>query len=98
MALHELSTNASKYGALSVQQGKVCVTWSVETHDDDNTFRFHWVERDGPTVAPPSRRGFGSRMIEQALAGYFNGRAELSYDPAGLSFDLTAPLTGLTLQ
>lgn len=96
MALHELSTNATKYGALSVESGIVRVAWSIESDDHGKIFNFVWSERGGPQVEAPTRRGFGSRMIEQALAGYFNGKAELNYDPEGLSFALTAPLTGLT--
>ncbi|TYB89419.1 PAS domain-containing protein [Oceaniovalibus sp. ACAM 378] len=96
MALHELATNAVKYGALSVEGGKVAIIWSVERIDGDDVFSFSWTERHGPPVQPPVRRGFGSRMVENALAGYFDGNAELSYDPSGLSFNLTAPLAGLT--
>jgi PAS domain S-box-containing protein len=95
MALHELATNAAKYGALSSGTGKVLVKWGAKT-DDSGQFSFVWAERGGPTVQPPTRRGFGSLMIEQALAGYFRGSAELIYDPAGLTFSLSAPLTGLT--
>ncbi|WP_372833319.1 sensor histidine kinase [Puniceibacterium confluentis] len=96
MALHELSTNATKYGALSIESGVVHVSWSIETGDEQDSFLMVWTESGGPPVAAPTRRGFGSRMIEQALAGYFNGRTELIYDPDGLTFKLRAPLTGLT--
>lgn len=96
MALHELSTNAGKYGALSVDGGKVRIEWGSTLDDGRETFGFGWTESGGPPVTPPTRRGFGSRMIEQALAGYFNGSAELTYDPEGLSFRLRAPLSGLT--
>lgn len=98
MALHELATNAAKYGALSNDIGHVQVRW----HRDDTTsppgFVLSWTERGGPTVRTPGRQGFGSRMIEQALAGYFDGVAELNYDPDGLHFELTAPLSGLSQQ
>ncbi|WP_246040579.1 sensor histidine kinase [Roseovarius arcticus] len=97
MALHELSTNASKYGALSVEDGKVRVAWCAEAGGDERIFQFTWSESNGPPVEMPTRRGFGSRMIEQALAGYFNGTAELIYDCKGLKFKLNAPLSGLTL-
>ena len=96
MALHKLSTNACKYGALSTQYGTVHVNWSAVQNDGCATFRFGWTERGGPPVQTPTRRGFGSRMIEQALAGYFNGSAELIYDRDGLIFNLTAPMSGLT--
>jgi PAS domain S-box-containing protein len=95
MALHELATNAGKYGALSSETGKVQVEWGAKT-DDNDLFHFVWAESGGPSVQPPTRRGFGSLMIEQALAGYFQGSAELIYAPAGLTFTLEAPMTGLT--
>jgi PAS domain S-box-containing protein len=96
MALHELATNATKYGALSDDQGHIDIAWSVHKDGPNDAFAFTWCETGGPVVVKPTRRGFGSRMIEQALAGYFTGSAELDYDPAGLTFNLTAPLTGLT--
>ena len=94
MALHELATNATKYGALSVDAGHVEVSWSI-SHGADSTFTFGWQERGGPPVNTPTKRGFGSRMVEQALAGYFNGEAELLYLPEGLKFTLSSPATGL---
>lgn len=97
MALHELATNASKYGALSVFKGKVRIEWSIEKRQGQELFHFEWRESGGPPVEAPTRRGFGSRMIEQALGGYFGGEAELVYDSAGLRFSLMAPLEGLTL-
>ena len=100
MALHELSTNATKYGALSGDgdDGKIAVRWKVaRASDGAEVFHLSWTESGGPLVTPPSRKGFGSRMIEQALAGYFNGSAELNYAPEGLSFMLQAPLAGLTI-
>lgn len=97
MALHELSTNASKYGALSAEGGNIRIVWGVTTDEDDDIFHFSWVESGGPVVETPTRTGFGSRMIKQALAGYFDGSAELTYDPSGLAFALKAPRMGLTL-
>ena len=91
MALHELSTNAAKYGALSNNAGKVLIRWGVA----DDTFTFTWEETGGPPVDAPTRRGFGSRMIEQALASYFHGNVELSFKPNGLCFTLNAPMSGL---
>lgn len=95
MALHELATNATKYGALSNDQGRIDVIWAVNHKLAEPNFTFSWHESGGPTVTKPSRRGFGSRMIEQALAGYFTGSAELNYDPNGLNFSLKAPVSGL---
>ena len=96
MALHELATNAAKYGALSIETGKIHIYWDIINKDEDEIFEFNWVESEGPKVEQPTRRGFGSRMIEQALAGYFNGSAELSYKPEGLSFVLKSASKGLT--
>ena len=96
MALHELATNAAKYGALSSETGKIHIYWDIVNKDEDAVFEFNWVESEGPKVEQPTRRGFGSRMIEQALAGYFNGSAELSYKPEGLSFVLKSASKGLT--
>ena len=96
MALHELATNAAKYGALSIETGKIHIYWDIINKDEDEIFEFNWVESEGPKVEQPTRRGFGSRMIEQALAGYFNGSAELSYKTEGLSFVLKSASKGLT--
>ncbi|MCF7701862.1 PAS domain-containing protein [Loktanella sp. M215] len=96
MALHELATNATKYGALSNDRGRIDIVWTANEDLPAAGFTFAWRESGGPAVAKPTRRGFGSRMIEQALAGYFYGVAELNYDPTGLAFNLTAPLSGLT--
>lgn len=92
LALYELATNALKYGALSLEGGRVAIDWSVK----DGAFGFTWTESGGPPVAAPTRTGFGSRMIERALAGYFSGRAQVDYAPAGLVFRLSAPLEALT--
>ena len=88
MALHELATNALKYGALSVPEGKVTIRWSVE----GERLRIGWQESGGPSVAAPTRRGFGSRMIERALAGDLRGTASLDFRPAGLVCEIDAPL------
>ncbi len=96
MALHELATNAAKYGALSIAAGKIHIYWDIIDQGENAVFEFNWVESKGPKVEQPSRRGFGSRMIEQALAGYFNGSAELSYKTEGLSFVLKSLSKGLT--
>jgi two-component sensor histidine kinase len=87
MAVHELSTNATKYGALSVA-GNIDVSWSVE----EGRFRWHWRERGGPVVVPPLHKGFGSRMIEQVLGAQLSGRVMLRYEPDGLSCSIDAPV------
>lgn len=92
LAVHELTTNATKYGALSVEDGRVTVRWLVEDNQD---LVFRWIERGGPPVVEPNRKGFGSRMIERALASYVGGTASIKYDPEGVTFELRASLAAL---
>lgn len=94
MALHELSTNALKYGALSVAGGVVAIAWG--TDPDADTFSMHWVERDGPAVSPPQTNGFGRTVIEKMAAASVNGEVDIRYDPAGVAWTLTAPLSTVT--
>jgi len=90
LALHELATNAAKYGALSVPQGRIEVIWNLEGLDGARRLRLRWVEKDGPLVAPPSRKGFGSRLIERGLAGELRGSAQVSYPPSGVMCEIDA--------
>jgi PAS domain S-box-containing protein len=92
MAIHELCTNAIKYGALSNDRGSVAVDWQVISGEEGQRFRLDWVEANGPAVAPPSRRGFGSRMIERGLSAELGGRVELEFRPEGLACIIDAPL------
>jgi two-component sensor histidine kinase len=89
MVIHELCTNAVKYGALSVPNGRVSISWAVA----DERFKLHWKERGGPPVHEPSRKSFGSRLIEQALPGQLQGEARLRFEPDGLSCEVNIPLT-----
>ncbi|MBE0691825.1 MAG: sensor histidine kinase [Aquamicrobium sp.] len=88
LAINELATNALKYGALSSGDGEVRVTWAAGRPGTEDEFRLNWVEAGGPPVSPPERKGFGSRIIEKALAADFMGEAALSYDPAGVRCEL----------
>jgi two-component sensor histidine kinase len=92
MAVHELATNAAKYGALSVPAGRVTITWTVAPGDPD-VLTFRWQEQGGPVVSSPTRRGFGTRLIERSLAQDLGGNARLIYDPGGVACVVTAPLT-----
>jgi two-component sensor histidine kinase len=84
MALHELGTNAVKYGALSQAGGCVQVRWElVKAAEAPSLLRFQWQETGGPPVTPPARKGFGSRMIERALQGQ-QGKACFDFAPEGL--------------
>lgn len=96
LGLHELATNAAKYGALSNSRGTVSVTWSKDRGADGTPiFRLEWRELGGPPVTPPSRRGFGSRLIERVVAADFHGSVGIEYEPAGVSCVLEAPLSDL---
>ena len=92
MALHELATNAVKYGALSVDQGRVAVTWSLASRESDRRLVLDWRERGGPPVKAPERKGFGSRLLVQGLTADLGAAAQLTYDPAGLQCRIDAPL------
>ena len=92
MAVHELSTNAIKYGALSGDVGTIAVTWKVSKSGDRPHLRLEWIENGGPTVATPKRRGFGTRMIEQGLAAELQGQVALEFAPSGLRCVIDAPL------
>ncbi len=92
MVIHELCTNATKYGALSAPGGRVSISWSA-TQDTPKRFVLHWKESGGPPVVEPSRKSFGSRLIEQALPGQLQGEARLRFDPDGLSCEVNIPLS-----
>ncbi len=91
LAIHELATNAAKYGALSGDGGRVDLRWDIVRSSAGPRLHLSWTESGGPPVEPPSRRGFGSRMIERALADELGGAATLSFEPAGVCFTLDAP-------
>lgn len=95
MALHELATNATKYGALSTQDGMVLLNWSVSPPGEKGQFRLRWEEKGGPPVPTPSRSGFGSRLISEMTQLTMRGRARLDYHPTGLVWELTAPIERL---
>ena len=90
MALHELATNAIKYGALSVPSGTVSVEWSIEGEGADRRLLFAWTERGGPPVTAPVRTGFGTRMIERVLGRHVRGDTAIRYEPDGVRFAIEA--------
>lgn len=94
MALHELCTNAIKYGALSREAGRVDCTWHV-AQAPSPCLVLQWRERGGPAVTPPTRRGFGSRMLERALAGDLKAQVELDFAPEGLVCTIAATAPAL---
>jgi two-component sensor histidine kinase len=89
LALHELGTNAAKYGALSRDGGRVSIAWREAPGD---RLVVEWKEKGGPPVEPPARRGFGSRLIERGLAGDLGGTARLAFEPDGLRCTIEAAL------
>lgn len=92
MALHELCTNAAKYGALTASDGQVAIRWRVEAGRDGPQLELAWQEREGPPVDAPTRRGFGSRLIERGLAAELGGRTEIRYERSGVACTISAPI------
>jgi PAS domain S-box-containing protein len=87
LALHELATNAGKYGALSTKEGRVDIWWHVAA----NMFTMSWTENEGPPVVAPTRRGFGSTVINTMAKHSLGGEVALYYAPSGLMWQLTCP-------
>ncbi|WP_297511726.1 sensor histidine kinase [uncultured Caulobacter sp.] len=92
MALHELMTNAAKYGALSNEVGRVLLTWRRIKGETGEVLHLKWEETDGPVVSPPSRQGFGSRLITGGLARELGGAVTLDYLASGLVCEINAQL------
>ncbi|MBB3018986.1 PAS domain S-box-containing protein [Microvirga lupini] len=92
MALQELATNAVKYGALSNETGVIRITWSVQPDDSRPRLHLTWEESGGPAVRPPSRRGFGSRLIERSLSQDLDGTAQIAFPATGVICIVDAPL------
>jgi PAS domain S-box-containing protein len=88
IALHELGTNAMKYGALSNKAGRITLAWSV----DEGALHMSWREDGGPPVTPPTRSGFGTRLIERSLSNDLGGEARILYLPAGVVAQMSTPL------
>lgn len=94
MVFHELCTNAIKYGALSRSDGFVDIDWSVDGDRDDQVLNLSWSEHGGPTVVPPSRRGFGSRLIQTSVTGDL-GNTDLEFAATGVRWSLTGRLAAI---
>ncbi|MEI6486733.1 MAG: chemotaxis protein CheB [Sphingomonadales bacterium] len=91
MILHELTTNAVKYGALSVPGGCIAVQWQIDPPGKDQGITIAWQEHDGPPVTPPATRGQGTRFIERSIAYELKGKASMTFDPNGLQATLRFP-------
>ncbi|HZX87293.1 MAG TPA: HWE histidine kinase domain-containing protein, partial [Reyranella sp.] len=91
IAVHELATNAAKYGALSNADGRVAIRWEDEQHGATRRFRLVWQESGGPPVTEPQRRGFGRKVLGRLTAGALEGEAALEYRRDGVVWSLVAP-------
>jgi two-component sensor histidine kinase/CheY-like chemotaxis protein len=95
MTFNELCTNATKFGALSLPAGRIEIAWTID--EETRRLRLTWTERDGPAVAAPTRRSFGTRMIG-SLGQQLHGLVDLAYQPTGFVYMLDVPLTSLTMK
>ena len=89
MVLHELSTNAMKYGALSALDGTLTVTWRLTA---DGQLRIDWQEAGGPLVVVPRQKGFGARLLKRGIEQELGGKAHLAFDPAGVHCTIEIPM------
>jgi PAS domain S-box-containing protein len=94
LAVHELATNAAKYGALSVPNGRISIECDVQRATGDGSFTFLWKETGGPTLSPPERKGFGSAILLDG-ARQFGAHVALNYEPQGLRYELRFPLSAV---
>lgn len=98
LAIHELATNALKYGALGQSGGRIEITWRVDESTQPAELVFEWRERGGPPVKPPPRKGFGTELLERTIAFEFKGQTTLAYNPAGLQCTIMIPLSKRTFH
>jgi PAS domain S-box-containing protein len=89
LVLHELATNAAKYGSLSTPKGRLLVRWEIQRQRAEPELTFSWVEKDGPPAAAPAEQGFGSQLIATALGG----APRISFEPRGFAFEITLPMS-----
>jgi two-component sensor histidine kinase len=92
MAVHELTANAARYGALSEPEGRIDVTWDVRSEADTRFLHLEWVERDGPLVSTPTHHGFGERLLKRMLTVQTQADVTADYRPEGLRFVVDLPL------
>ncbi|WEZ82344.1 sensor histidine kinase [Rhizobium sp. 32-5/1] len=97
LCLHELITNAIKYGALSVDSGRVDIVWTI-SKDLTPIFALSWAERGGPEVVEPTRQGYGTRYVRSALASLFGSKPDIVFDSKGFRCSVTGPLSQLRLN
>ncbi|MEF2549840.1 chemotaxis protein CheB [Aurantimonas sp. A2-1-M11] len=92
MALHELATNAAKYGALTVEKGLVEIAWHLVGEGQDRRLALRWTESGGPPVTSPTRKGFGSRLVQRVLAAELGGTVSVAYETSGVVCTIDAPM------
>jgi two-component system, chemotaxis family, CheB/CheR fusion protein len=92
MALHELATNAAKYGALSSEDGQISITWQLVGDGKDRRLSLRWAETGGPPVIPPTHKGFGSRLVQRVLAAELGGKVSVAYETSGVVCTIDAPM------
>jgi two-component system, chemotaxis family, CheB/CheR fusion protein len=95
LALHELATNAVKYGALSSPNGKIRIRWGIEHGDGELVLRLRWTECGAPPVVEPTRKGFGQIVVKQMIESALSGSVQILYEPTGILWSLTAPMSGV---
>ncbi|MBR0826800.1 sensor histidine kinase [Bradyrhizobium manausense] len=88
ISFHELATNAAKYGSLSTADGRVEIAWSLTA---DGRLSLRWIETGGPNVAPPMHRGFGTRVMENTIAGQLKGEVRFDWRDQGLTCGIALP-------
>jgi two-component sensor histidine kinase len=91
LVLHELATNAAKYGALSASGGQVRINWQLD--EDNSCVRLMWIESGGPAVSAPTSTGYGTQLVQSAMTYQVGGRVEQKYAPDGLEAEIVVPLT-----
>src|SRR6185312_6644529 len=96
LIVHELATNAAKYGALSVSEGIVTVRWDAKISEGNGRFHFSWAESGGPCVRSPEHRGFGSILTEEIAAMQFGGEVSREFREDGFRYELAAPISAIT--
>ena len=95
MAFHELATNASKYGALKIEAGRIEISWQILDADSGEQLQIVWRESGGPEVSPPEKTSFGTEILDRHLSAATNGRTTIEYHSEGLVWTLTAPVSTL---
>ena len=92
MVVHELSTNAVKYGALSSDEGRIEIAWEIDSSGTEPFFLVRWTERNGPPIVAPTYRGFGTTVVTRMVEMSLDGETELDYAPTGLTWKFACPL------